>query len=99
MIKYLRKYLKNNKVGRARCEGILGTSTEVGKFSQFWKESGEDLMVASAAMIHEYIATQEFTKEEAEAYKAGVADLGAFFKDCWDERQMKAEEELKRRQV
>jgi hypothetical protein len=86
--KYLTKYLRNPKEGRSYCVGILGDKPTVAKFHQFWNVNGEDLMVASAYLLHEFVTSNTYTPTELAAYQKGVADVGNFFHSCYQEREI-----------
>lgn len=96
MRKELQKYLKRGRRAEGACADVLGNTTLVNKFAQFWKEQGDDLMLVSAVKLHEYELSTDYTKEEMQAYKKGLADLALFFNQCWLEIEA---ERLKREKL
>tara|TARA_R100000656_G_scaffold112040_2_gene84062 strand:+ start:2214 stop:2501 length:288 start_codon:yes stop_codon:yes gene_type:complete len=87
IFKHLRKYLTNRKDVKF-CQGVLGAKDKVSKFHQFWNTNGEDLMVVSAYLVHEFVTNNEFTPQELNAYKKAISDMGAFYHKCYEEREM-----------
>lgn len=86
MLRELRKFLKRGRRSDDACTDLLGSSANVSKFSQFWLDHGDDLMLVSAVRLHEYTGGDNlFTKEELAAYKKGVADIALFFQACSQE--------------
>lgn len=94
MIKELQKYFGNVKKDRTYCEQILGTNTQVLDFAKFWDSNGQDLMLLAAFYIHTYTTDEEFTKEELNAFKKGIASIGMFFNQCSIEVEQRLQKEL-----
>lgn len=98
MVSALRLYIKNKakKEGATYAEEILGNTSSVHKFATFWNQNHEDMDVVFAALLHIWTRDREFSKEELEAYKEGLAVWEQFFTKCAQETEMtraKAEQE------
>jgi len=85
----LRKFFKSQDKS-TRCRQALGDKASVSEFAKFWERNGEDLLVVSAMLMHEYTAQRSFTKKEFDAYKLAIGDFGKFFVDCSKEHEIES---------
>jgi hypothetical protein len=90
-----RKLLQNQKDNKSGlfCEKILGDSTKVNRFAQFWRDNKEDLAVIGVNELFEFSSTQAYSRSEIDFYRIGLKSIGQFFEKCYLEVEAKREQE------
>lgn len=92
----LRKFLQQDKQD-SLAETVLGSIKKVDQFSLFWGAQSDGVMLAAASSLHSLVATQQFTKEEFDAYRKGLYSMVNFFRQCAGERARRVEEAQKQK--
>lgn len=100
MIEELQKYMKNKakKADLPSCEAVLGSEVAVDRFANFWVNNAADLELVVAVTLHKYEMENAFTREDLAAFIKGLAQMGLFFRDCFNERE-KRQERIQREQA
>jgi len=93
MLEELQKYMKNKakKADLPSCEAVLGSEAAVDRFARFWIDNAGDLELVTAITLHKYEVGTDFTKEELAGFMKGLAQVGLFFRDCFNEQQQRQE--------
>lgn len=66
---------------------ILGGKGEVWAFAKFYEVNAGGLLKFTTNALNEFCINNSFTKEEFEAYRAGLGEFGNFLQACLDERE------------
>lgn len=93
------KYLKGLKtfnesqkreiVEFSECERILGNTSKVSAFGQFWEKHNDDFLTIGAKELFDFSTMQEYSRDELAAYRLGLGAIGKFFEKCFMEVQAK----------
>ena len=84
MIQDLKKYLS---IEGDTCKDLLGTNTEVIKFSQFWEENSENIGLIIAISLFNYTQSGNRSSEEVATFKEGLLALSGFFQKAYNETE------------
>lgn len=87
----VKKYINNKKRGKTSCEMVLGTFDRIVSLSRVLDDLNDDIQIVLAANLLEYANTQNYTKEEMQAYRLGLYTLYEFIKQCKEEVEYKKE--------
>lgn len=82
MIEELRKYISNRSRQGSKCTKVLGSTSKVYSFADFWEMHGDDLEIITAKILHDWTSEEVFNHEELKAFKQGLAKMSTFFIDC-----------------
>ena len=66
---------------------ILGGKGDVWAFAKFYEVNAGGLVKFTTNALNELCINNSFTKEEFEAYRAGLGGFGTFLQACLDERE------------
>jgi predicted nucleic-acid-binding protein len=92
MIKKIRKYSKNRKIGKTTCEMVLGEEKNVFEFWKFYKNNQENIELVYDVLLLQFCDHNDFQKENLQFYKQGLRDFYNFFIQCYTELENKKEE-------
>lgn len=90
----LELFFNNQKREGSPMEKLLGNSTRVSEFAQFYTKHAETIGVVLAGKLAEYLSDPQEDKDsqQSRAYKAGLATLALVMESCFMETQKKKEE-------
>lgn len=95
-----RKFLENQNREGVQVEKVLGNSSKVAKFSQFYERHQEDIAVVTAGSLYNYVTeAQSVSSEEITAFRAGLAQMPLFLEQCYKYTQFKKQEAQKSQSV
>jgi len=80
---------KREAVEFSECERILGNTSKVSAFSQFWEKYNDDFLTIGAKELFDFSTVQEYSRDELAAFRLGLGAVGEFFKKCFLETQAK----------
>ena len=63
-------------------ERILGSIGVVEKFGNFFVNFGVEMLTVEASLLIKFSSTENYTKEEYQAYRKGLQEMRNFFKQC-----------------
>lgn len=90
--KYLSAWFKREKMRSEKntlLENVLGNNGDVNALGLFFRQNPDALQAGLAYLLHKYIEDNAFSKEEVDAYKVALGDVGTLFADCLIEMQEK----------
>lgn len=84
--------VKNKARGKTECEKILGTKTKVREIGSVYGKHAESVHLILDHVMMEYVTVQSFDKNELNAYKKALGDVGEILHKCLVESKMKVAE-------
>jgi len=73
------------------CEKIVGNESNVTTLANFYEKNATLFKLIVTHKLLEYAQDNEYTKEELEAYRAGLLQVGVFMDKCLVEREQRSQ--------
>ena len=73
------------------CERVLGSEARVNQMAGFYDKNYGLIQLMTLNGIKEYTENNSFSREEIDAFKAGIGAIGKFMSECSDQRNAKRE--------
>lgn len=80
------------------CEKVLGSGPRVAQIARVWAKNAQLFHLMGVHGMIDYQEKNSFTREECDAFKAGLAFVPSFMEKClqeWLQQQEKSKEDTK----
>jgi hypothetical protein len=76
------KLVENRGKTNERCLSVLGSTARVKTLASIWEKNAQLFEMIALDGLLKYAQEEVFTEKEFEAYRAGIAHVGAFMAEC-----------------